>query len=75
MPILNTAALVSLRKAVNAVLLQQMEERGRISMGLLADAGYDPRQVAEAWRLLAPKHHPFLWNPICPPRDILSKVA
>lgn len=57
-PFVNLVPILTERKAANALLLEQMEERGRISMGLLADAGYDPWQVAEAWRLLAPKHQP-----------------
>jgi len=35
-----------------------VEERARISLGLIADAGYDPYQAPEAWRRLAPKHMP-----------------
>jgi hypothetical protein len=34
------------------------EERGRISLALLGDAGYDPWQAPEAWRRLAPKKLP-----------------
>jgi hypothetical protein len=34
------------------------EERGRIALALMRDAGYDLRQAPEAWRLLAPKHLP-----------------
>lgn len=34
------------------------EECGRIALGLMADAGYDPWQAPEAWRLLAPKKLP-----------------
>lgn len=34
------------------------EERGRIALALMADAGYDPWQAPEAWRLLGPKHLP-----------------
>jgi hypothetical protein len=37
---------------------QMQEQRGRIALALLADAGYDPWQAPEAWRLLAPKHLP-----------------
>ena len=34
------------------------EQRGRVALSLMADAGYDPRQAPEAWRLLAPKKLP-----------------
>lgn len=34
------------------------EQAGRIALALMADAGYDPRQAPEAWRLLAPKKMP-----------------
>jgi hypothetical protein len=27
-------------------------ERGRMALAFLADAGFDPRQAPEAWRLL-----------------------
>jgi len=32
------------------------DQRDRIALGLMADAGYDPHQAPEAWRLLAPVH-------------------
>lgn len=35
-----------------------VEERGRMALGYLADAGYDPWQAPEAWRLLAPSRFP-----------------
>jgi len=44
-------------KATKA-LVKMEEQRGRIALALLADAGYDPWQAPEAWRLLAPKHLP-----------------
>ncbi len=34
------------------------EERARIALSLLVDAGYDPHQAPEAWRLLAPRKLP-----------------
>jgi hypothetical protein len=33
-------------------------QRGRVALGLMADAGYDPWQAPEAWRLLDPKQPP-----------------
>lgn len=35
-----------------------LEQRGRIALALMADAGYDPWRAPEAWRLLGPKHLP-----------------
>jgi hypothetical protein len=55
---------VALDLAVNGAMpntkeqIQMEEQRGRIALALLADAGYDPRQAPEAWRLLDPKHAP-----------------
>ncbi|KAA6460144.1 hypothetical protein DYQ86_13925 [Acidobacteria bacterium AB60] len=37
---------------------QQEEQRARLALSLMADAGYDPKQAPEAWRLVAPKHLP-----------------
>jgi hypothetical protein len=34
------------------------EQRGRIALALLAEAGYDPWQAPEAWRFAAPKRLP-----------------
>jgi hypothetical protein len=34
------------------------EQRGRVALALMADAGYDPWQAPEAWRLLWPKSLP-----------------
>lgn len=38
--------------------LAMEEERGRIALSLMADAGYDPWQAPQAWRLLGPRHLP-----------------
>jgi hypothetical protein len=40
------------------VALRLERARARISLQLLADAGYDPWQAPEAWRLLAPNEAP-----------------
>jgi hypothetical protein len=40
-----------------------VQEIGRTALQLTADAGYDPWQAPEAWRILAPKD---------PPKDIQS---
>lgn len=37
---------------------RQQEQAARISLTLMADAGYDPRQAPEAWKLLWPKKLP-----------------
>jgi hypothetical protein len=34
------------------------DERGRMALGLMSDAGFDPWQAPEVWRLLAPSHLP-----------------
>ncbi len=34
------------------------DDSGRVALGLMADAGYDPWQAPVAWRLLAPAHLP-----------------
>jgi len=44
--------------ADHSVLAQLEEQRGRMALSLTADAGYDPWQAPEAWRLLEPKHLP-----------------
>jgi predicted Zn-dependent protease len=44
--------------AEKKILLQMEEQRGRIALSLLADAGYDPWQAPEAWKLLEPKKLP-----------------
>lgn len=54
--LLGVVPIIAEKKAGDAITLQHFEERGRISMGLLADADYDPWQVPEAWKLLEPKH-------------------
>jgi hypothetical protein len=44
--------------AASRINIEMQEERGRIALALLADAGYDPWQAPEAWRLVEPKHLP-----------------
>jgi hypothetical protein len=38
--------------------MRMEEQRGRVALALLTEAGYDPWQAPEAWRLLAPKKLP-----------------
>ena len=46
-------------RVVNFEIEKRMQEQaGRIALTLVSDAGYDPRQAPEAWRLLAPKKLP-----------------
>jgi hypothetical protein len=44
--------------AAHDINVQMELERGRLGLSLMADAGYDPWQAPEAWRLLAPKRLP-----------------
>jgi Domain of unknown function (DUF5666) len=44
--------------AMHEFELHLMRERARMALGLMADAGYDPWQAPEAWRLLDPKKLP-----------------
>jgi hypothetical protein len=43
-------------KGEQAVETPAEDQRDRIALGLMADAGYDPHQAPEAWRLLATEH-------------------
>jgi hypothetical protein len=52
------AVLIGDEKAASKVNTAMEEQRGRIALALMADAGYDPWQAPEAWRLLEPKHLP-----------------
>ena len=50
--------VVTGRLAMNAGVNKIREQRGRMALGYLADAGFNPRQSPEAWRLLAPADMP-----------------
>jgi len=54
------AGLIYLPVAIAAGRMEQPmeEERGRIALALMKDAGYDPWSAPEAWRLLSSKHEP-----------------
>ena len=43
-------------------------ERGRLALSMMADAGYDPWQAPEAWKLLSPKRLPKDLNSLKYPR-------
>jgi hypothetical protein len=57
-PGINLAADVGTGMVAHRIAVHADEQRGRIALALMADAGYDPWQAPEAWRLLAPKHLP-----------------
>jgi hypothetical protein len=57
-PGLGLAAWATTESVHHEINIQMDEERGRIALALMSDAGYDLRQAPEAWRLLAPKHLP-----------------
>jgi hypothetical protein len=44
--------------SIEKVEIERLEQRQRLALALVDDAGYDPWQAPEAWRLLAPKHLP-----------------
>jgi hypothetical protein len=57
------AALGSLSAAGGLVIHEVSKhiaehERGRMALAIMTDAGFDPREAPEAWRLLAPFHLP-----------------
>ena len=44
---------------VNHTMQRKLEnQRGRVALSLMSDAGFDPWQAPEAWRLLAPEKPP-----------------
>ncbi len=53
---LATEAVPSWNEGVNIRDNPIEDERDRIAVGLMADAGYDPSQAPEAWRLLVHQH-------------------
>ncbi len=56
-PGVNLIALAQTEK-MSKILAEMEEQRGRVALALMADAGYDPWQAPEAWRLAAPKKLP-----------------
>lgn len=57
-PGVNVGVIVGGLVVNHEVEKHMQEQAGRIALTLMADAGYDPRQAPEAWRLLAPKKLP-----------------
>jgi hypothetical protein len=56
-PGLGLAGLIGAEAGTKAVISME-EQRGRVALALMADAGYDLREAPEAWRLMAPRHLP-----------------
>ena len=54
----NLANVLGSEIFMHKLALQMQEQRDRIALALLADAGYDPHQAPEAWRRLEPKTLP-----------------
>jgi len=63
------AAVVESRMVERRMLYSMEEQRGRVALALMSDAGYDPWQSPEAWRLLAPKHLPVDVNSLQYPEN------
>ena len=58
-PFAGAAVDGAMRVAAYEIINKQLQdERARIALSLMADAGYDPWQAPEAWRLLEPKRLP-----------------
>jgi hypothetical protein len=57
-PIAGLATNGAVGIAVHEHNLELELERGRLALSMMADAGYDPWQAPEAWKLLTPKRLP-----------------
>ena len=57
-PGVGIATIIGSHAVASKIATAREQERDRISLNLLSDAGYDPRQAPEAWRRLASKHSP-----------------
>jgi hypothetical protein len=55
---LSLTGIVTTKTISHDVERRLEDDRGRVALGLMADAGYDPWQAPEAWRLLAPHDLP-----------------
>lgn len=49
---------IALNIAVYEIYIRLEEQRDRMTLAMMADAGYDPWQAPEAWRLLGPRKLP-----------------
>jgi hypothetical protein len=63
-PGLGLSAALALGSSENKMIKAMEEQRSRVALSLLSDAGYDLAEAANAWRLLAPKHLPANLNSI-----------
>lgn len=57
-PVLNFGTDIGTDYFRHKIYIEMEEQRGRVALSLMADAGYDPWQAPEAWRLLEPKTLP-----------------
>jgi len=57
-PGLGLAAETGALRPKHRLVVEAQEQRARIALALMSDAGYDLRQAPEAWRLLAPQKLP-----------------
>ncbi len=57
-PFIGLPATIGMGVEANALNRELEEQRSRVALGLLADAGYDPWQAPEAWRLAQPRRLP-----------------
>ena len=55
-PIAGVAANGAVGLAAHEHNVELELERGRLALSMMAEAGYDPAQAPEAWKLLSPKH-------------------
>lgn len=51
-------AMIGFQKAADKINIELTEQRGRVALALMADAGYDPWAAPEAWRLATAKKLP-----------------
>lgn len=57
-PIAGVAANSAVGLAAHEHNVEMELERGRLALSMMVDAGFDPHQAPEAWRLMGPKHLP-----------------
>ena len=57
-PIAGVAANSAVGLAAHEHNVELELERGRLALSMMVDAGFDPWQAPEAWKLLGPKHLP-----------------
>lgn len=57
-PFANLATLAGVEVIARRLETGMQEQRGRVALRLMADAGHDPRQAPEVWRLLESKQVP-----------------